>query len=77
MAFTRLVCIADSAFICYKKLLCLINYSIVSHTYTFLKPEEDKYVPNMTSNDNRMEIRKNWDMLMPRTYQPLSFSYLL
>lgn len=39
----------------------------VSHTYTFLKPEEDKYVPNMTSNDNRMEIRKNWDMLMPRT----------
>lgn len=43
------------------------NHWIVSHTYTYLKPEEDKYVPNMTSNDNRMEIRKNWDMLMPRT----------
>ncbi|KAL7952253.1 hypothetical protein V8C34DRAFT_319207 [Trichoderma compactum] len=40
-------------------------YKTLSHTYTFLKPEEDKYVPNMTSNDNRMEIRKNWDMLMP------------
>ncbi|KAH8122414.1 hypothetical protein FP744_10001177 [Trichoderma asperellum] len=40
-------------------------YKALSHTYTFLKPEEDKYVPNMTSNDNRMEVRKNWDMLMP------------
>ncbi|KAL6889188.1 hypothetical protein GGI43DRAFT_387995 [Trichoderma evansii] len=40
-------------------------YKTLSHTYTFLKPEEEKYVPNMTSNDNRMEIRKNWDMLMP------------
>ncbi len=40
----------------------------VSHTYTFLKPEEEKYMPNMTSNDNRMEIRRNWDMLMPREY---------
>ncbi|UKZ91491.1 uncharacterized protein TrAFT101_006468 [Trichoderma asperellum] len=40
-------------------------YKALSHTYTLLKPEEDKYVPNMTSNDNRMEIRKNWDMLMP------------
>ncbi|UKZ49096.1 hypothetical protein TrVGV298_003335 [Trichoderma virens] len=40
-------------------------YKTVSHTYTFLKPEEDKFIPNMTSNDNRMEIRKNWDMLMP------------
>ncbi|KAF3055335.1 hypothetical protein CFAM422_013198 [Trichoderma lentiforme] len=40
-------------------------YKTLSHTYTYLKPEEDKYVPNMTSNDNRMEIRKNWDMLMP------------
>lgn len=38
-----------------------------SHTYTFLKPEEEKYVPNMTSNDNRMEVRRNWDLLMPRT----------
>ncbi|KAL7931199.1 hypothetical protein V8C35DRAFT_310655 [Trichoderma chlorosporum] len=40
-------------------------YKTLSHTYTYLKPEEDKFIPNMTSNDNRMEIRKNWDMLMP------------
>ncbi|UKZ61414.1 uncharacterized protein TrAtP1_002679 [Trichoderma atroviride] len=40
-------------------------YKTLSHSYTFLKPEEDKYFPNITSNDNRMEIRKNWDMLMP------------
>ncbi|ETR96957.1 hypothetical protein M419DRAFT_92860 [Trichoderma reesei RUT C-30] len=40
-------------------------YKTLSHTYTFLKPEEDKFIPNMTSNDNRMEIRRNWDMLMP------------
>jgi hypothetical protein len=44
----------------------LIVGILVSHTYTYLKPEEDKYVPNMTSNDNRMEIRRNWDLLMPR-----------
>ncbi|KAH8805142.1 hypothetical protein F5884DRAFT_441358 [Xylogone sp. PMI_703] len=40
-------------------------YKTLSHSYTFLKPEEDKYIPNMTSNDNRMEVRKNWDLLMP------------
>lgn len=40
---------------------------VVSHSYTFLKPEEEKYIPNMTTNDNRMEVRKNWDLLMPRT----------
>ncbi|EED15884.1 conserved hypothetical protein [Talaromyces stipitatus ATCC 10500] len=40
-------------------------YKTLSHTYTFLKPEEQKYVPNMTSNDNRMEVRRNWDLLMP------------
>lgn len=39
---------------------------IVSHTYTYLKPDPDRFIPNMTSNDNRMEIRKNWDLLMPR-----------
>ncbi|KAL7807198.1 hypothetical protein V8C44DRAFT_337943 [Trichoderma aethiopicum] len=40
-------------------------YKTLSHTYTYLKPEVDKFIPNMTSNDNRMEIRRNWDMLMP------------
>ncbi|PTB62040.1 hypothetical protein BBK36DRAFT_1163373 [Trichoderma citrinoviride] len=40
-------------------------YKTLSHTYTYLKPEEDKFIPNMTSNENRMEIRRNWDMLMP------------
>ncbi|KAL7815172.1 hypothetical protein V8C26DRAFT_131422 [Trichoderma gracile] len=40
-------------------------YKTLSHTYTYLKPEEDKFIPNMTSNDNRMEIRRNWDLLMP------------
>lgn len=38
----------------------------VSHKYTLLTPEEEKFVPNMSSNANRMEIRQNWDMLMPR-----------
>jgi hypothetical protein len=53
---------------CFITLKILSNLcSIVSHSYTFLKPEEDKYFPNITSNDNRMEIRRNWDMLMPRT----------
>lgn len=47
-----------------------LTHHIVSHTYTYLKPEVDKFIPNMTSNDNRMEIRRNWDLLMPRT-QPL------
>jgi len=40
-------------------------YIPTSHKYTLLAPEEEKFVPNMTSNDNRMEVRKNWDMLMP------------
>lgn len=39
-----------------------------SHKYTLLTPEEEKFVPNMTSDVNRMEVRKNWDMLMPRRY---------
>jgi hypothetical protein len=37
-----------------------------SHTYTYLDLQGEKFVPNMTSDENRMEIRKNWDMLMPR-----------
>ncbi|PQE08911.1 Thioesterase domain-containing protein [Rutstroemia sp. NJR-2017a WRK4] len=36
-----------------------------SHKWTLLKPEEFIFVPNMTSNDDRMAIRHNWDMLMP------------
>ncbi|RDL40111.1 Uncharacterized protein BP5553_00090 [Venustampulla echinocandica] len=40
-------------------------YIPTKHKYTLLTFEEDKFVPNMTSDDNRMEVRKNWDMLMP------------
>lgn len=39
---------------------------IASHKWTLLTPDEEMFVPNMTTNDNRMEVRKNWDMLMPR-----------
>lgn len=37
-----------------------------SHKYTLLTSSESNFFPNMTSNDDRMEIRRNWDMLMPR-----------
>ncbi|KAH8657406.1 hypothetical protein BGZ60DRAFT_415833 [Tricladium varicosporioides] len=40
-------------------------YIPTKHKYTLLTPEEEKFVPNMTSDANRMEIRHNWDMLMP------------
>ncbi|OAG34714.1 hypothetical protein AYO21_11106 [Fonsecaea monophora] len=40
-------------------------YKTTSHSYTFLKPDPDKFIPNMTSNDNRLEVRRNWDLLMP------------
>ena len=46
--------------------LDMLNITLVSHSYTFLKPEPEKFIPNMTTNDNRMEIRRNWDLLMPR-----------
>ncbi|KAF4616187.1 hypothetical protein G7Y89_g15219 [Cudoniella acicularis] len=36
-----------------------------SHTYTLLTPDEEKFVPNMSSDANRMEVRRNWDLLMP------------
>lgn len=45
----------------------------VSHKYTLLTPEEEKFVPNMTSDVNRMEVRRNWDMLMPRKFFRLDF----
>lgn len=40
-------------------------YIPTSHKYTLLTFEESKYFPNMTSDINRMEIRHNWDMLLP------------
>jgi len=40
-------------------------YIPTSHKYTLLTPDEDRFVPNMSSDANRMEIRRNWDMLMP------------
>jgi len=41
---------------------------VESHTWTLLTPDMEKFVPDMESDDNRMEIRKNWDMLMPRKF---------
>ncbi|TVY87276.1 Oxidase [Lachnellula willkommii] len=40
-------------------------YRPTTHKYTLLTPESEKFVPNMSSNENRMQVRKNWDMLMP------------
>jgi hypothetical protein len=45
----------------------IVADDIASHKYTLLAPEELKFVPNMSTDANRMEIRRNWDMLMPRT----------
>ena len=46
-------------------------FTVVSHKYTLLTPNETAFVPDMSTNDNRMEVRKNWDMLMPRKIYPL------
>jgi hypothetical protein len=46
--------------------LRVANSAAASHTYTLLTLEEEKYFPNMSSDVNRMAIRHNWDMLMPR-----------
>jgi hypothetical protein len=51
----------------------IINKIIESHKYTLLTQEEEKFIPNMTGDVNRMEVRKNWDMLMPRK-SPLSLT---
>jgi hypothetical protein len=48
------------------------NSTAASHTYTLLTLEEEKYFPNMSSDTDRMAIRHNWDMLMPREYFTLS-----
>jgi len=40
-------------------------YVPLSHTYKELVFEPTLYVPNMTTDANRMEVRHNWDMLMP------------
>nr|KAK5447382.1 hypothetical protein LTR18_002961 [Exophiala xenobiotica] len=40
-------------------------YKTLSHTYTYLKPDTETFIPNMTTNENRLEIRRNWDLLMP------------
>jgi hypothetical protein len=44
-------------------------YIPTKHKYTLLVSKESDYVPDMNSNEDRMKIRKNWDMLMPRMYQ--------
>jgi hypothetical protein len=43
-------------------------YVPTKHKYTLLMPQETVYVPDMSSNINRMDVRKNWDKLMPRKY---------
>ena len=40
-------------------------FQTLSHEYRYLKIEPEVYMPNMSSNVDRMEIRKKWDMLMP------------
>ncbi|KAI1005716.1 hypothetical protein K3495_g2498 [Podosphaera aphanis] len=40
-------------------------YVTTSKTHSILKPDEDKYIPNMMTNSTRMEIRANWDKLVP------------
>lgn len=51
---------------------CFTDRATASHTYTLLTLEEEKYFPNMSSDVDRMDIRHNWDMLMPRELSPLS-----
>ncbi|KAI9693996.1 MAG: hypothetical protein M1822_003267 [Bathelium mastoideum] len=41
-------------------------YPTVDHEYKRLKFEEDLYMPNMTSLDDRDEVRRRWDELLPR-----------
>jgi hypothetical protein len=41
-------------------------YIPTKHKYTLLMPQESEFIPDMSSNANRMETRKNWDKLMPR-----------
>ncbi|KAL9097845.1 MAG: hypothetical protein Q9165_000171 [Trypethelium subeluteriae] len=41
-------------------------YPTVDHEYKRLKFEEDVYMPNMTSLDDRDEVRRRWDELLPR-----------
>lgn len=36
-----------------------------SHQLIHLTPQQDKYMPNMTSDIDRMAIRQNWNDLMP------------
>jgi hypothetical protein len=47
--------------------LLTLLWCLVSHTYTYLKPDTETFIPNMTTNENRLEIRRNWDLLMPCT----------
>jgi hypothetical protein len=52
--------------LCLPSITLANNTFLASHTYTLLTLEEEKYFPNMTSDVDRMAIRHNWDMLMPR-----------
>ncbi|CAG8960095.1 hypothetical protein HYFRA_00010573 [Hymenoscyphus fraxineus] len=40
-------------------------YIPTKHKWMNLLQQESKYIPNMDSDADRMEIRKNWDKLMP------------
>jgi hypothetical protein len=55
-----------SMFFDHVKLKDANQLDVVSHSYEHLQYEPEKYFPNSSSNSNRDEIRRNWDMLMPK-----------
>ena len=40
-------------------------YKEIGHKYMLLQPQEELYFPNISSNADRLEIRKRWDQLLP------------
>ena len=51
--------------ICPAKIKAVLT-NAVDHDYRRLKFEEDVYMPNMTSLDDRDVVRHRWDELLPR-----------
>ena len=43
-----------------------LTLRIASRKYVQLKSQADFYMPNMSTNADRLEIRRRWDGLMPR-----------
>lgn len=67
-------CRQTSPFLDQKINIIQLTCGLASHSYTYLKPEVEMFIPNMTSNENRMEVRRNWDLLMP-CKGPLTSAY--